>query len=169
MSLISWHCYIGIPINYLEYSGIVTFWSIELSAPLEVSNWCESPLQKRQRPRAFSTVSTRYSYIPTSCEMKDEPAFQPLQGKLDFFWVRAARATFHLRQEIQSPSHIHFPEGKLLLRCLWKVGLSLQSKRGNQLSSPDDMGWTEHSSSCFTEIDVPLNFRWVSQGISRFS
>ena len=40
---------------------------------------------------------------------------------------------------------------------------------GNQLSSPDDMGFTQLSSSCFTEIDVPLNLRWVSQGISAFS
>ena len=37
VSLISWHSYIGIPINFHEESGIVTFLSIELSAPLEVS------------------------------------------------------------------------------------------------------------------------------------
>ena len=41
-SLISWHSYIGIPIKFHEESGIVTFWSIELSAPLEVSNGCEA-------------------------------------------------------------------------------------------------------------------------------
>ena len=41
-SLISWHSYIGIPINFHVESGIVTFWSIELSAPLEVSNGCEA-------------------------------------------------------------------------------------------------------------------------------
>ena len=41
-SLISWHSYIGIPINFHEESGIVTFWSIEFSAPLEVSNGCEA-------------------------------------------------------------------------------------------------------------------------------
>ena len=41
-SLISWHIYIGIPINFHEVSGIVTFRSIELSAPLEVSNGCEA-------------------------------------------------------------------------------------------------------------------------------
>ena len=38
----SWHSYIGIPINFHEESGIVTFWSTELSAPLEVSNGCEA-------------------------------------------------------------------------------------------------------------------------------
>ena len=42
VSLISWHSYIGIPINFHEESGIVTFRSIELSAPLEVSNGCEA-------------------------------------------------------------------------------------------------------------------------------
>ena len=40
-SINSSHSYIGIPINFHEESGIVTFWSIELSAPLEVSNGCE--------------------------------------------------------------------------------------------------------------------------------
>ena len=39
-SLIRWHSYIGIPINFHEVSGIVTFWSTEFSAPLEVSNGC---------------------------------------------------------------------------------------------------------------------------------
>ena len=42
-------------------------------------------LQKRLRTMAFSTVSTGYSDIPSSCEMKDEPAFKALQGKPAFF------------------------------------------------------------------------------------
>ena len=37
MSLISWHSYIGIPINFHEESGLVTFSSNELSATLDVS------------------------------------------------------------------------------------------------------------------------------------
>ena len=41
-SLISWHNYSGIPINFHEESGIVTFLSIEISAPLEFSNGCEA-------------------------------------------------------------------------------------------------------------------------------
>ena len=36
-SLSRWHSDIGIPINFQEESGIVTFRSIELSQPLEVS------------------------------------------------------------------------------------------------------------------------------------
>ena len=92
----------------------------------------------------------------------------PLQGNLTFFPIRATQGPFPLKQKTQSPSHIHIPEGKLLFRCLWKFGLSLESKTGNQLSSPDDMVCTDLSSCCFTEIDVPLDLRWLSQGISGF-
>ena len=41
-SVISWHSYIGIPINFHEESGIVPFWSIQISATLKVSNGCEA-------------------------------------------------------------------------------------------------------------------------------
>ena len=36
-------------------------------------------VQKKLRTMAFSSVSTGYSDIPSSCEMKDEPAFKALQ------------------------------------------------------------------------------------------
>ena len=91
---------------------------------------------------------------------------KPLQGYLDFFQIRAARGPFHLKHNTQGPSPIHIPKGKLLLRCLWKDGLPLQAKTGNQLSSPADMVCPGLSSCCFTEIDVPIDLRWVSQGIS---
>ena len=42
-------------------------------------------VQKRLRTMAFSRVSTGDSDIPTSCEMKDEPAFKALHGKPAFF------------------------------------------------------------------------------------
>ena len=42
-------------------------------------------VQKRLRALAFSMVSTGDSDIPSSCEMKVEPAFKALQGKLTFF------------------------------------------------------------------------------------
>ena len=42
-------------------------------------------VQKRLRTMAFSWVSTGDSDIPSSCEMKDEPAFKALQGKPTFF------------------------------------------------------------------------------------
>ena len=66
----------------------------------------------------------------------------------------------------QGPSHIPIAEGKLHLRCWWKVGSNLQSKTGNQLSSWDDMGCMEVSSSCCTDINIHIDLRRVSQGIS---
>ena len=88
-------------------------------------------VQKRLRTIAFSKVSTGDSDIPSSCEMKDEPAFKKLQGKPAFFCVRASRGPLYLRQKTQSRSHIPISEGRLLLRCLWKAGLPFQSKTGN--------------------------------------
>ena len=89
-----------------------------------------------------------------------------LQGNLDFFLIRASRVPFRLKHKTQGPSHIHIPKGKRILRCLWKDVLPLQLKTGNQLSYPDDMGCPGLSSYYFTEIDVPIDLRWVSQGIS---
>ena len=42
-------------------------------------------VQKWWRTMAFSRVSTGDSVIPSSCEMKCEPAFKPLQGNPAFF------------------------------------------------------------------------------------
>ena len=42
-------------------------------------------VQKRLRTMAFSRVSTGDSDIPSSCEMKDEPALKALQGNPAFF------------------------------------------------------------------------------------
>ena len=91
---------------------------------------------------------------------------KPLQGNLAFFQIMASRGLFRLKHKTQGPSHIYIPKGKLLLMCLWKDGLPLQSKTGNQLSSPADMGCPDLSSSFFTEIDVPIDLRWVSHRIS---
>ena len=115
---------------------------------------------------AFSRVCTGDSDMPSSCEMKDEPEIKPLQGNRAFFLVRASRGPFHLRQKTQGPSHIPTAEGKLLLRCLLKSGTPLQSKAGNQLSSWDDMGCMELSSSCCAEINIHIDLRLVSQLIS---
>ena len=123
-------------------------------------------VQMRQGPRPFARVSTGESDIPSSCEMKDEPAFTPLQGNPAFFRVSASQCPFHLRQHTQGPSHIHIAEGSVLLRYLWKVGIPLQSKPGNQLSSRDKMWCMELCSSCCAVLGVPLDLGWCSQGIS---
>ena len=80
---------------------------------------------------SFSRVSTADSDNPSSCEMKEEPAFKALQGKPAFFRVRASRGQLYLRQETQSRSYIHISEGRPILRCLWIARLPLQSKKGN--------------------------------------
>ena len=74
----------------------------------------------------FSRVSTEDSDIPSSCQMKDEPAFKTLQGNPTLLLVRESRYPLHLRQHTQGPSHITIAEGRLLLRCLWKVGLPVE-------------------------------------------
>ena len=120
----------------------------------------------RQRTVAFSRVSPGDSDIPSSCEMQHEPEFMPLQGSPAFFLVRVSRGPFHLRQKTQGPSHIPIAEGKLHLRCWWKVGSNVQLKTGNQLSSWDDIGYMELSSSCCSVINIHIDLRRVSQGIS---
>ena len=92
------------------------------------------PVQMRQGTRVFSSVSKEDSDIPSSCEMKDVPAFKPLQANPTLFLVRESWYPLHLRQQTQGPSHKPIAEGGLLLRCLWKVGLSVQYNPGNQLS-----------------------------------
>ena len=74
--------------------------------PLDVSKGCEASCRDEEGPRAFSRVSTGDSDIPSPCQMKDEPEFQPLQGNPAIFGFRASRAPLHLRQKTQGPSHI---------------------------------------------------------------
>ena len=52
-SLISWHSYIGIPINFHEEAGIVTFWSNEFSATLDVSKGGEALCQEQVQDYVF--------------------------------------------------------------------------------------------------------------------
>ena len=78
-SFSSFHSDIGIPMNFQEESGLVTFSSIELPGPLDVSRHVWPPVQIRRETRLFFRVSTGDSDIPSSCEMKVEPAFKPLQ------------------------------------------------------------------------------------------
>ena len=98
--------------------------------------------------------------------MKDEPAFKAMQGNPTFYQFRESRYPLNLRQQNQGPSHIPVAQGRLLLRCLWKVGLPVQLNPGNQLSSQNDMGCMELSSSSCAEIVVPIDMRRLSQGIS---
>ena len=70
------------------------FTTIQASSTFEAMNsahllMCQKDVrpsvQKKWRIMAFSRVSTGDSVIPSSCEMKYEPAFKPLQGNPAFF------------------------------------------------------------------------------------
>ena len=84
-SLSSFHRDIGIPINFHEQSDLGTFRSIEHRGPIEVSRDVRPPVQMRPEIMFFPRISTEDSDIPSSCEVKDEPAFKPLQGNPTFF------------------------------------------------------------------------------------
>ena len=84
--------------HFLVGTVILGFLSIfkksEASSPIEALNSvCLSryqsevipPIQKRRRTMAFSRVSTGDSDIPSSCDMKHEPQFKPLQGNPAIF------------------------------------------------------------------------------------
>ena len=85
-------------VHFLVGTVMLGFLSIfkksQASSPFEALNSeclsrCQNdvipPVQMRLRPTAFSRVSTWDSDIPSSCEMKDEPEFKPLQGNPAFF------------------------------------------------------------------------------------
>ena len=115
------------------------------------------PVQMRRGTSDSSRISTQDSDIPSSRQMKDVPAFKPLQGNPTLVLVRESWYPLHLRQKTQGPSHIPIAEGRLLLRSLVKVGLPVKNNPGNQLPSLDDMGCMELSSSFCAEIGVPIN------------
>ena len=123
------------------------------------------PIEMRRGPSAPSRVSTGDSDIPLSCKIKDEPAFKSHQGNPAFFRVKASRCPFHFRQQTQGPSHIPIAERSLLMRCLSKVGIPLELNHGNHLSSRDDLGYMELSSSCYAELRDPLHLGHCSQGV----
>ena len=87
-----------IEFQFLDGTVILGFLSIfkksQASSPFEALNSvCLSRCQRdvipfvqmRRRPMAFSRVSKGDSDIPSSCDMKIEPEFKPLQGNSGFF------------------------------------------------------------------------------------
>ena len=84
--------------HLLVFTVILVFLSIfsnsQASSPFEALNTVHlsksqmdvrPSVQKRLKTMAFYRVSTGDSDIPSSFEMKDEPAFNALQGKPAFF------------------------------------------------------------------------------------
>ena len=126
VSLSSFHRNIGIPINFQEESSLFSFRSLELHRPLEVSRDMRPPVQIWRGTRVSSRISTQESDIHSPCQVKGEPALKPLQRNLTLFLVRESRCPLKLRQQNQGLSHKPIAKGRLLLRCLWKVGLPVQ-------------------------------------------
>ena len=84
-SLFSCHRDIGIPINFQEKSGIFNFEVLHSACFSSCQKDVRPTVEMRRGPRGFSMVSTGDSDIPSSCEMKDEPAFKPRQGNQPSF------------------------------------------------------------------------------------
>ena len=61
------------------------FEAMNSAHPLMCQKDVRPSVQKRGRTMSFSSISTGDSVIPSSCEMKYEPAFKPLQGNPAFF------------------------------------------------------------------------------------
>ena len=87
----------GFQVSFLVGTVILVFLSIftksQSSSPFEALNSAQlsksqmdvrHSVQKWLRSMDFSRVSTGDSDIPSSCEMKDEPAFKALHGKPAF-------------------------------------------------------------------------------------
>ena len=85
-------------VPFLVGTVILVFLSIstksQASSPFEALNSAHlsksqmdvrPSVQKTLRTMASSSFSTGDSDIPSSCDMKDEPAFKALQGKPAFF------------------------------------------------------------------------------------
>ena len=151
-------------------TGILAFLSIftwsQAFSPVEACNSAfllrcqrgvKTPVEKRRGTRALSRFSTGDSDIPSCCERKHQLAFESLQGNQALPQGRGARCPFHLTQHTQGNSLIPIAERSLLLRCIWKVGIPLESKPGNQFSSRNDLGYTELFLRCCSELSVPLN------------
>ena len=100
---------------------ILVFLSIftksQASSPFEAMNsahlsMCQKDVrpsvQKIWRTMAFSSVSTGDSDIPSSCEMKNEPAFKALQGKRPSFESGHLGVHYIEAQKTESLSHTYF-------------------------------------------------------------
>ena len=77
--------------------------------------------------------------------------------------------TSNSRKSMRLPPRHEMRPDSLALELLVKSWLTSSVEDRASFSSRDDMGCTEHSSSCTTEIDDPLYLRRLSQGISRGS
>ena len=84
-SLSIWHSDIGTPIHFQESQASSPHEALNSVCLLRVQRDVRNPVQMRQKPMAYSSVSTVDSDKPSSCEMKDELEFKALLGNRAFF------------------------------------------------------------------------------------
>ena len=91
---VSWEAKLPLLVGTVILILLSIFTKSQASSPFEALNSAHLSksqmdvrlyVQKRVTTMAFSSISTGDSDIPSSCEMKDEPAFKALQGKPAFF------------------------------------------------------------------------------------
>ena len=103
-------------VHFLVGTVILGFLSIlkksKASSPFEALNYvclsrCHSdvipPVQMRWGTRVSSRISTQYSDIPSSCQMKDETTFKALQGNPTLFLVRESRYPLPVGRKLRVP------------------------------------------------------------------
>ena len=84
-SLSTWNSDIGLLSIFKKSKASTPFEALNSVCLSRCQSDVFSPVQMRRRPTAFSWVSTGDSDIPSSCDMKHEPKFKPLQGNPAFF------------------------------------------------------------------------------------
>ena len=124
--------------------------------------------EMRWRSKAFCRVFSGDSDILSSCDMNSEqalrlcseiwPSFESGHLGVHFAWSIKHRVPL---------TYIFLRENSSWGAC-GKLAY-LFSRRQGIILIRDDMGCTEHSSTCSTEIDDPLYVRRLSQGVSRGS
>ena len=155
--------------NFHESWSIVTFWSNELRASLDVSKGCESlcpdevegygfPLDSPQGFRSSLHLVRWIMCLHLSHCRETRPSFESGHLGVHCTWGKKQRVPL---------TYLFW--GKVPLEVFVESWLTSSFEERESYSSRDDMGSTELSSSCSTEIDDPLYLRRLSQGISRGS
>ena len=76
---------------FKKSQALSPFEALNMACLLRCQRVVRPPVEMRQAARAFSRLFTGDSNIPSSCEMKDDPAIKSLQGNPALFRVRASQ------------------------------------------------------------------------------
>ena len=101
------HRNIGILTNFKSWQASSPFQTLNSAFLSSGKSDVRPTVEMRRGTRDFSRLSTGDSDNPSSCAMKDEPAFTSVQGNPALFRVRASQCPFHLSQQTLGPSHTY--------------------------------------------------------------